>query len=204
MADKHWESVYTTKGDADVSWTQAEPRLSLSLIGEVCPAGTVVDVGAGTSPLVDRLLDRGYAVAALDTSAAALARSQSRLGARANGVRWIVADVTASPELGTYDVWHDRAVFHFLTRPSERAAYRELLVRTVPAGGHAVIATFAPDGPRECSGLPVRRYDGPALAMELGPAFQLLKSVPEAHHTPWGARQPFQYSVFRCVATRPG
>jgi SAM-dependent methyltransferase len=175
----------------------AEPTLSLSLIREACPRGGVIDVGGGASVLADRLLDCGYRVGVLDVSAAALARSRSRLGPRAHDVRWIVADVTASPALGAYDVWHDRAVFHFLTRPPQRAAYRELLARTVPVGGHAVIATFAPDGPDWCSGLPVCRYDGPALAAELGPAFELLKSVPETHRTPGGRPQSFRYGVFR-------
>jgi SAM-dependent methyltransferase len=200
MTGEHWESVYTTKGDADVSWTQAEPRLSLSLIGEVCPVGTVIDVGAGSSVLVDRLLDRAYSVAVLDISGAALARSQSRLGARAKEVRWIVADVTTVLDVGRYDVWHDRAVFHFLAAPGQRSAYRDLMVRTVPTGGHVIIATFAPEGPKQCSGLPVCRYDGPALAAELGPQFRLIRSLPETHLTPTGKPQSFQYSVFRRVS----
>jgi SAM-dependent methyltransferase len=201
MAREHWESVYTSKGDADVSWTQPDPRLSLSLIGEVCPQGRVIDVGGGTSVLADRLLDAGYAVAVLDISGAALARSRGRLGRRADAVRWIVADVTAPIELGQFDVWHDRAVFHFLTEPAQRAAYMSLLARTVPVGGHAVIATFAPDGPEKCSGLEVRRYDGAALAAELGGGFRLLKTVPETHLTPWGKPQSFQYSALARIGT---
>jgi len=159
---RHWETVYTSKGDAELSWTQAEPAASLALIEEVCPAGRVIDVGGGTSLLAARLLDRGYAVTVLDISQAAIDRARQRLGARAGEVGWVVADVTAAPDLGTFDVWHDRAVFHFLTAPADRAAYAALLARTVPAGGHAVIATFALDGPEKCSGLEVRRYDGRA------------------------------------------
>jgi SAM-dependent methyltransferase len=199
MTRDHWDSVYSSKADADVSWTQSEPGLSLSLIREACAAGRVIDVGGGSSPLAGRLLDAGYAVAVLDISAAALARSRSRLGQRADTVRWMVADVTAAIDLGTFDAWHDRAVYHFLVEPAQRAAYRELLARAVPVGGHAVIATFAPDGPEKCSGLPVRRYDGTALAAELGGRFRLLKTVPETHLTPWGNPQSFQYSVFARV-----
>ena len=205
---EHWDSVYASKGDADVSWTETNPRTSLSLIQEVRPAvwvegaggkARVIDVGGGTSALADRLLDAGYSVAVLDISATALAKARTRLGARADRVRWIVADVTGDPDVGTFDVWHDRAVFHFLTEPAARAAYVALLSRTVPAGGHVIIATFAPDGPQQCSGLPVQRYDGQRLAAELGAGFGLLKSVPETHLTPWGKPQSFQYSLFRRV-----
>jgi len=196
----HWQQTYRGKADSEVSWTQQEPSLSLSLIADFAPSGSVIDVGGGVSPLASRLLDSGYTVAVLDIAPAAIDRAKRRLGDRAASVRWITGDVTVLGEVGTFDVWHDRAVFHFLTRPAQRAAYRELLARTVPVGGHAVIATFAPDGPRRCSGLPVCRYDGPALAAELGPAFELLKTVPETHRTPWGQPQSFQYGVFRRVA----
>jgi SAM-dependent methyltransferase len=195
----HWESVYTSKRDEELSWTQAEPRTSLSLISKVCPSGRVIDIGGGTSLLAERLLDRGYSVAVLDISETAIDRARQRLGARANQIRWIVADVTVAPDLGTFDVWHDRAVFHFLIGPADRAAYTALLVRTVPVGGHAVIATFALDGPEKCSGLEVRRYDGPMLAAELGPRFELLESVPEMHAAPLGKPQSFQHSLFQRV-----
>jgi 2-polyprenyl-3-methyl-5-hydroxy-6-metoxy-1,4-benzoquinol methylase len=194
---EHWESVYQKKGDSDLSWTQHEPRTSLALIREVCPTGRVIDVGGGTSPLAERLLDAGYSVAVLDVSAVAITRAQARLGARADDVQWIIADVTEPGELGTFDVWHDRAVFHFLTEAPDRTAYVALLSRTIPSGGHAVIATFAPDGPEKCSGLPVRRYDGESLATELGPGFRLIRTVAETHLTPWGKPQSFQYSVFK-------
>jgi len=196
---RHWENVYTSKSDEELSWTQAEPATSLALIAEACSADSVIDVGGGTSLLAERLLDQGYAVTVLDISQAAIDRARKRLGDRATQVDWIVADVTAGPDLGTFDVWHDRAVFHFLTAPADRAAYAALLARTVPVGGHAVIATFALDGPEKCSGLEVRRYDGNSLAAELGPRFRLMKSVPEMHRTPWNAPQSFQYSLFKRV-----
>ena len=196
---RHWDSVYASKSDAELSWTQQEPTMSLALIEDACPSGRVIDVGGGTSLLAARLLDRGYAVTVLDISEEAIDRARRRLVERATQVRWMVADVIAGPDLGTFDVWHDRAVFHFLTTSDDRAAYGALLARTVPVGGHAVIATFALDGPEKCSGLEVRRYDGPALAAELGPQFHLLKSVPEQHRTPWNAAQSFQYSLFERV-----
>jgi SAM-dependent methyltransferase len=193
---EYWESLYASRSDRDLSWTQFEPRTSLSLTGEVCPSGRVIDVGGGNSFLAERLLDRGYAVTVLDISHTAIDRARNRLGARASQIHWIVADVSTQPDLGSFDVWHDRAVFHFLTARAERAAYTALLARTVPAGGHVVIATFAIDGPEKCSGLEVRRYSGQMLAGELGPPFDLLKSVPEIHVTPSGGRQSFQYSLF--------
>jgi len=198
-AQEYWESVYASKGDQDLSWTQPEPVMSLSLIGEVCPTGRVIDVGGGASLLAERLLDRGYSVTVLDISQTAIDRARNRLGAMANEIHWVAADVTNNPQLGSFDVWHDRAVFHFLTASAERAAYTALLVQTVPVGGHVVIATFALDGPEKCSGLEVRRYDGPTLAAELGPHFSLLKSLPEMHITPWGGEQSFQYSLLRHV-----
>jgi len=204
MRKEHWEAVYTAKSETELSWTQPDPATSLALIEEVCPAGRapakkVIDVGGGTSLLAERLLARGYAVTVLDISQAAIDRARRGLGARASEVRWIVADVTAGPELETFHVWHDRAVFHFLTAAADRAAYAALLARTVPVGGHAVIATFALDGPEKCSGLEVRRYDGRTLAAELGPGLRLIKSIPELHRTPWNAPQSFQYSLFKRV-----
>jgi len=198
-AQEHWESVYLSKGDRDLSWTQPEPLTSLSLIGEMCATGRVIDVGGGASLLAERLLERGYAITVLDISKTAIDRARNRLGDRASQIQWIVADVTENPQLDSFDVWHDRAVFHFLTASSDRAAYTALLARTIPVGGHVVMATFALDGPEKCSGLAVRRYDGQTLAAELGPQFTLLKSVPEMHVTPWGGKQSFQYSLFRHV-----
>ncbi|MBZ5677187.1 MAG: class I SAM-dependent methyltransferase [Acidobacteriia bacterium] len=195
----HWESVYASKPETELSWTQPDPHLSLSLIAEICPTGSVIDVGGGTSLLAGKLLDRGYSVAVLDISESAVTKGRERLGPKASMVHWIVADVTASPDLGSFDVWHDRAVFHFLTNQADRAAYVTLLNRTVSAGRHAVISTFAPDGPEKCSGLDVQRYSGLTLSAELGSSFVLLKSVLETHWTPGGKPQSFQYSVFRRV-----
>jgi ubiquinone/menaquinone biosynthesis C-methylase UbiE len=195
----HWDSIYASKADEELSWTQAEPAMSLKLIGEACAKGRVLDVGGGRSVLAERLLDLGYAVGVLDISAAALASAQERLGARAKEIEWIVADVTEMPSINECDVWHDRAVFHFLTSDADRAAYVALLGRVVQVGGHVVMGTFALDGPAKCSGLDVRRYDGEMLAEELGPRFALLKSEPEVHVTPGGQRQSFQFSLFRRV-----
>lgn len=196
---EHWNTIYDSKRDDEMSWTQSEPELSLRLIGSVCPNGSVVDVGGGNSVLAARLLERGYAVTVLDIAESALARARARMGAAAEQIVWVTADITEEPVLATSDVWHDRAVFHFLTEPADRAAYRRVLERTLPVGGHAVMATFALDGPEKCSGLPVQRYDGAALAAELGARFTLLHSHTQMHTTPQGKSQSFQYSLFRRV-----
>ena len=193
----HWDSIYQSKSDEDMSWTLPEPLMSLKLIGEACSSGRVLDVGGGTSTLAEKLLDQGYEVIVLDISEAALERDRKRLGAKACDIRWIAADVTAAPDLESCDVWHDRAVFHFLTSAADRAAYRMVLEQTVSVGGYAVIGTFTLDGSEKCSGLEVQRYDGQTLAAEVGPRFSLLKCEGEVHITPWGARQTFQYSVFK-------
>ena len=194
----HWERVYAAKSDRELSWTQSDFSTSLRLIGRSAPAGgRIIDVGAGSSSLAGRLLEMGLTVTVLDISGAAMARAAESMGARSGKVRWIEADVTQAPELGTFDVWHDRAVFHFLTDPADRAAYRTLMERSIPMDGHAIIATFTPEGPAECTGLEVRRYDPAALAAEIGEGFELVESIREIHRTPWGDSQPFQYSLFR-------
>ena len=195
----HWEQLYAAKGERDVSWFQAEPALSLELIQAVSSArGRVIDVGGGASVLVDRLLDLGFGhVAVLDISRAAQEKARVRLGKRADAVRWIEADVTAVEDVGEFDVWHDRAVFHFLTEPGDRRRYVELARRSIPPGGHLIIATFAPEGPPRCSGLEVCRYDARSLAAALGDAFALAREAEEAHVTPWGSTQAFFYGVFR-------
>jgi SAM-dependent methyltransferase len=196
----HWDEVYTTKGETGVSWYQAEPRLSLELITAVAPArgGRIIDAGGGASLLVDRLLELPFArIAVLDISETALGRARSRLGPRAEGVQWIAADVTKAPDLGTFDIWHDRALFHFLTDRARRQSYVELVRRTVPEGGHLIIAGFADDGPRRCSNLDVCRYNAGSLGAEVGAAFALVREARETHLTPWGAPQAFFYGVFR-------
>jgi SAM-dependent methyltransferase len=196
----HWEGVYSAKLETGVSWYQDEPRLSLELIRAVAPAewGRIIDVGGGASVLVDRLLDLPFGeIAVLDISETALGKAKARLGERAERVRWVVADVTKAPEVGTFDVWHDRAVFHFLTDPADRRSYVELARKTVPDGGHLIIATFADDGPKRCSDLDVCGYNARSLASELGEGFSLVSEARETHTTPWGSSQPFFYGVFR-------
>jgi SAM-dependent methyltransferase len=196
----HWERVYSTRGETGVSWYQAEPRLSLGLIASVAPArgGRIIDVGGGASMLVDKLLDLPFReIAVLDLSETALGMAKARLGPRAERVHWVVADVTERPDLGTFDVWHDRAVFHFLTDAEDRRKYVELARRTIPEGGHLIIASFADDGPKRCSDLDVCRYDAESLATELGKGFSLVKEAGETHTTPWGSLQAFFYGVFR-------
>jgi SAM-dependent methyltransferase len=197
---EHWDTVYRTKRETGLSWYQADPRLSLELLADALPAagGRVIDVGGGASTLVDRLLDLPVdRIAVLDISATALAIARARLGTRAQRVEWIVADVTADLELGAFDVWHDRAVFHFLTHPDDRSRYIELARRTLPAGGHLIMATFADDGPTRCSDLDVCRYNAETTGAELGSGFSLVRATRETHATPWGSSQVFFYGVFR-------
>ena len=196
----HWEQVYSTKGEVKVSWYQDEPRLSLELIRAVVPAtgGRIIDVGGGTSVLVDRLLELPFeAIAVLDISETALGKARLRLGERARRVRWLSADVTDVDDLGTFDIWHDRAVFHFLTDVSDRKRYVELARRTVPEGGHLIVASFADDGPKRCSNLDVCRYNAESMAAELSDGFSLVREARETHTTPWGSSQAFFYGVFR-------
>ncbi|WP_315762771.1 MULTISPECIES: class I SAM-dependent methyltransferase [unclassified Bradyrhizobium] len=202
MSDRtsHWQNVYTTKAETDVSWYQDDPATSLRLIHDAnaTPASRIIDIGGGASRLVDALLAAGFrAVTVLDISAAALEVARARIGERAAEVDWIATDVTTWTPQRQYDIWHDRAAFHFLTEERDRRAYIENLRRAVMPGGQIVIGTFALDGPEKCSGLPVQRYDAASLAGTLGPAFELLDSCSEAHHTPWGAVQQFQFSRFR-------
>lgn len=205
MTDRrdHWEVVYTTKQEDAVSWFQPHAALSLALIAAAAPdaSQSVLDVGGGASTLADGLLERGHRdVTVLDISAAALEKSKARLGARANQVAWLVADLTQWIPARTWDIWHDRAVFHFLTETAEQASYLTALHRATRLGATVIIATFALDGPEKCSGLPVQRYDPEALAKRLGPAFTLTDQARESHQTPWGAEQRFSFAVFRRTA----
>jgi len=200
FSKSRWEEVYTTKSETGVSWYQDKPAQSLELIGAVAPGEgrRIIDVGGGASVLVDRLLDLPFGrIAVLDISEIALGKAKSRLGERAGRVEWLAADVTEVQGVGTFDVWHDRAVFHFLTDATDREKYVELALRTVPGGGHLIIATFADNGPERCSGLEVCRYSADALHAEFSHGFSLVRAVGETHTTPWGSPQPFVYGVFR-------
>ncbi len=193
----HWEGVYGTKGDTELSWFQAQPAVSLSLIDSLRPLPRrVIDVGGGQSALARGLLDRGIeAVTVLDIANAAIERGRARLGPDADRVRWIVADVLDHPELGEFDLWHDRAVFHFQTDADDRRRYVATASRAVRPGGHVIVATFAPTGPEKCSGLPVCRYDPAGLVAEFGSPFSLTASTVETHTTPWGKSQDFTYVI---------
>lgn len=200
---EHWNRVYRDKPADRVSWYQQQPAASLELIaasGVGRDAG-IIDVGGGASVLVDALLDQGYTgLAVLDVAHSALEAVRARLGDRAALVEWFEADVTRFEPTRRYALWHDRAVFHFLTDAGERAAYVRTLGKALQPGGTVIIATFAPDGPPKCSGLDVVRYDERSLAAELGTSFQLRDSRREAHVTPGGMTQPFCYFRFERVA----
>ena len=196
----HWNAIYPTRNETDLSWFEAVPAVSLELLeaagltADTC----VVDVGGGESRLVDALLARGLdCLAVLDVSGEALAHAKTRVGARAQAVTWIEADVTGPWSLKPMDIWHDRAVFHFLVEAEDRARYVAHLRDTLKPDGSAIIATFALDGPATCSGLPVVRYSAQTLAAELGGDFQLAETRARQHVTPWGGTQAFQYSRFR-------
>lgn len=198
---QHWEEVYTTKSTDSVSWFQPHASLSLDLIkatGAAKDAG-IIDVGGGASTLVDDLLANGYSdLTVLDLSAHAMEAARRRLGKQEALVRWIEADITeVDLPSKRYDIWHDRAVFHFLTTPEQREAYVQTVFRSVKPGGHVIVATFAEDGPEQCSGLPVMRYRPEELHDQFGEAFTLLKHTKEAHHTPAGKVQQFVYCYCR-------
>lgn len=194
----HWEHVYQTKDEAEVSWHQDDPTLSRELITEFAPpGGSVIDVGGGASLLACQLAVAGFAVTSMDISATAIERAKQRGGEVASQVQWIVGDVTASPSLGSFDLWHDRAVFHFLTSDVDRHAYCRFLQRSVRQGGHLVVGTFGIDGPTKCSGLPVQRYNAAQLETVFGQSFSLVRSFDRMHATPWGSMQSFQFAVMQ-------
>ncbi|MBV8699046.1 class I SAM-dependent methyltransferase [Bradyrhizobium sp.] len=195
----HWEAVYSHKGDQEVSWFQENPEPSLELIAHAgaTPASGIIDIGGGASRLVDALLSRGFKnLSVLDLSEAALAKARARLGESATKVRWIAADVTTWQPEARYDLWHDRAAFHFLTEPEGQRAYVERLKLALRGGGHAIIATFALDGPEKCSGLPVARHSAETIGALLGAEFASVDTRRHEHTTPWGSVQKFQFSTF--------
>jgi len=196
----HWERVYSTKAENEVSWFQATPGISLDLIraAGATPNTSIIDIGGGESRLVDALLDEGYFdVTVLDLSKTALAAAKARLGPKSAKAAWIVADVTTWEPSRVYDLWHDRATFHFLIESADRHAYAERVMKAVRPGGHVVIGAFALDGPDRCSGLPVLRHDAASIGAVLGEEFTLLHTRRHDHVTPSGAVQRFQFSSFR-------
>ena len=197
----HWEHIYEAKGSTRVSWYQEHAQLSLQFIQStgISKNAYIIDIGGGASTLVDDLIAASFQhISVLDISATALQLAQQRLGAHAAEVNWIEADITRAnlPSLA-YDVWHDRAVFHFLTQAADRQRYIDTVRQVVRTGGHVIVATFAPDGPDHCSGLDVVRYSPESLHDEFGEGFELKNSTPETHHTPFGTEQRFVYCYCR-------
>jgi 2-polyprenyl-3-methyl-5-hydroxy-6-metoxy-1,4-benzoquinol methylase len=196
-ARTQWEMVYSTKAPDAVSWFRPHLEASLALIERVAVdrSASVIDVGGGASTLVDDLLARGYRnITVLDISGSALEVSRRRLGSEADRVHWLSADITQAELLThSYDVWHDRAVFHFLTAKEQRIAYVEKVAHALKPGGHVIISTFGPEGPTKCSGLDVVRYDAESLQREFGGRFHLVDSFVELHDTPFGTKQQFLY-----------
>jgi hypothetical protein len=196
----HWEDVYTAKSETAVSWYQPHSLRSLELIEQASPDGraSVVDVGGGASTLVDDLIGRGFTdLTVLDIAEPALERSKARLGKQAGKVTWVAADVTSWTPPRTWEIWHDRAVFHFLTERRQQDAYISAMTSATRPGATAIFATFALNGPDKCSGLPVQRYDPRSLARRLEPAFALAGQASETHRTPSGSEQRFSYAVLR-------
>lgn len=194
-----WEGVYRSKEEAETSWYEEHPQVSLDLIAAtgVGMDAAIVDVGGGSSRLVDCLLDQGFRrVTVLDLSETALAKARARLPKDAP-VEWVVGNVLHWQPSGRFDVWHDRAAFHFLTERADQDTYLKVMDRALAAGGHTVIGTFALDGPASCSGLPVARYDAALLEERLGPGYLLRQSLSHEHRTPWGSMQRFQFGLFR-------
>lgn len=201
---KHWQEVYAHKAPSSVSWFQDQPAPSLAMISAtgLGPEASVIDVGAGASALVDNLLDRGFdSITVLDVSSQALAVTRARLAGRAAKVRWVVADLTAwAAPTAAFDIWHDRAVFHFLVSDEDHRAYVTALERALRPDGFVILATFSLSGPERCSGLPVMRHSPATLSAALGPGFVLIHATAEVHKTPGGATQDFIWCLFHRTA----
>lgn len=197
----HWENVYSAKQTTEVSWFEAEPTTSLNLLEQMLPqGGKIIDVGGGASFLVDRLVSKGtWDITVLDISSTAIEHTKRRLGDAAAKVTWICEDITETKQLKRYDAWHDRAVFHFLTNPMDRQAYLDRLNESLVSGGYFIVATFAPDGPEKCSGLPVCRYSPEELEATLGCAFRIVTSSHHNHFTPSAKTQRFTLAVFQKI-----
>ncbi len=195
----HWEKAWTDADPQSKSWYQDSPAHSLALIeaSAIAPGEAIIDVGGGASTLIDALLAQGYEnTSVLDLSHAALETARVRLGEKAAKIKWLCADATDWTPAHPFRLWHDRAVFHFLTNEEDRARYRAIAEASIVPGGYLVMATFALDGPEKCSGLPVRRYSAQTLATEFGEGFRLVEETIEEHATPGGAIQKFQYCRF--------
>ena len=200
----HWEKIYTTKAPDQASWYRPHLETSIVLIERSVSvrSASIIDIGGGESTLVDDLLARGFQnVTVLDVSQVAIDATKQRLGQVAGRVQWVTADITGVQlHPAAYDVWHDPAVFHFLTAPEQRAAYVRQVARSVKAGGHVIVSTFGPEGPTKCSGLDVVRYDAESLHEEFGTRFRLVESSKELHETPFGTTQQFLYCYCRVEA----
>jgi 2-polyprenyl-3-methyl-5-hydroxy-6-metoxy-1,4-benzoquinol methylase len=200
----HWEKIYTTKAPDQVSWYRPHLETSIDLIERSISdrSAPIIDIGGGESTLVDDLLARGFQnVTVLDVSQVAIDATKQRLGQIAGRVQWVTADITqVQLHAAGYDVWHDRAVFHFLTAPEQRAAYVRQVAHSVKTGGHVIVSTFGPEGPTKCSGLDVVRYDAESLHEEFGTSFRLVESSKELHETPFGTTQQFLYCYCRVEA----
>ena len=198
-AKTHWDALYRAKAPDALSWYRPHLETSIALIQRVAPdpSASIIDIGGGESTLVDDLLAKGYRnVTVLDISPTAIEVARRRLGEPARQVSWLAADVTqAALPPRHYDVWHDRAVFHFLTAAEQRAAYVRRVAKAMKPGGHVIVATFGPEGPEKCSGLDVVRYNADSLHDEFGSQFRLLESATELHQTPFGTTQQFLYCL---------
>lgn len=203
MGLAHWDKVWSRRQPDEVSWFQDHAAISHDLIARVSGSSDgVLDVGGGASVLIDQLLDHGYAdLTVIDISPVAIAAAQQRLGDRASSVEWLVGDVISHRFGRTFHVWHDRALLHFLLDGEAIEGYRNALYRALPTGGHAIIATFGPDGPETCSGLPVRRYDTVAMDRAMGDGLRSIDHVEELHRTPAGVGQQFVYGLYERVDT---
>jgi len=198
----HWEKVYQSKKPGEVSWFQADPAVSLELIAltGVNHSQRIIDVGGGASVLVDKLFEKGFEdLTVLDISSAALNYAKERLGSHSENIAWIEADATEFKSTRKYDLWHDRAVFHFLTDLKDRKKYIKVMKESINFGGHVIIAAFSLDGPPKCSGLNVERYNPEKMKSELGDSFEFVKRVDEIHVTPWSTEQKFTYYYFRKI-----
>ncbi len=195
---KHWETVYETKNPDQVSWTQEIPKTSLEFIHSfgLNKTAKIIDIGGGDSKLVDYLLDEGYEnVTVLDISAKSLEKAKNRLGEKANKVNWIVSDITEFEPNMTFDVWHDRATFHFLTKTEQIKKYIKIARNSV--SGFLTIGTFSKNGPEKCSGLEIKQYNEEELASELKDGFDKIKCVTEDHLTPFDTAQNFLFCSFK-------